>query len=445
MSCPICISKYNKSTCAQVKCNCDYSACKSCVRTYLLTTTKEPHCMNCRVKWSPEFTENAIGATFLNKEYREHKTKQLIDQVIARREQYLTDALIYRDDRDDNITIAELTKYMQNQNYPKNSKEYIELQENIEDIQNRIKIRHGRPVRFRCQLRRFRYLQEIRERKKHKPYKFIMACPSSECNGMLAEDYCCKVCLKTICSKCLEPENAGHICNPDILESRKAIQKESKPCPKCDCPISKINGCDQMWCVLCKTAFSWNTGIIDSGDFVHNPHYHQFMREQAAKQKLLEQEILRQCNIRDVALQWLFRRLQLNIEDEQFPLNYMIDYIKYTNHINSVTITQLEQKLNNNDINKYIYQYILGEINKSTIGTKLYLNKRAEEKNRLFLDIYKAIPMITDHMCHTIINGQLDAQLLYNMFQKYSTYANSELVKLVKLYDTKQKVELFNP
>lgn len=443
MSCPICISKYNKSTCAQVKCNCDYSACKSCVRTYLLTTTKEPHCMNCRVKWSPEFTKTAIGATFLNKEYREHKTKQLIDQVVARREQYLADALLYRDNRDDKAAITELTKYMRAQNYPKKSKEYIELQENIEDIQNRINTRNGRPMSFRNPLRGFLYLQEREKRKKPQPYKFIMACPSIECNGMLAEDYSCKVCFKTTCSKCLEPENAGHICNPDIVASRKAIHKESKPCPKCACPISKIDGCDQMWCVLCRTAFSWNTGLIED-EYIHNPHYYQFMREQAAKQKVQVQEIPLRCRIRDDALQWLFRRLQLNIEGEQIPLNYMIDYIKYTNHISRVTITQFEQKLNNDDINKYIYQYILGEINKSTIGTKLYLNKRAEEKNTLFLDIYKAIPMITNHMCYTIMNEQSDVQVLYNMFQKYSKYSNSELTKLVKLYDTKQKVELFN-
>lgn len=444
MSCPICISKYNKSACAQVKCDCDYSACKSCVRTYLLTTTKEPHCMDCRVKWSPEFTKNAVGATYLNKEYREHKTKQLIDQVVARREQYLAEALLYRDERDDKVAISELTKYMRAQKYPKNSRELIEIQENIEDIQNRINIRNRRPLRFRNPLRGFLYFREGRH--EHQPHKFIMACPSSDCNGMLAEDYCCKVCMKTTCSKCLEPETAGHICNPDIVASRKAIHKESKPCPKCACPISKIDGCDQMWCVLCRTAFSWNTGNIET-EHIHNPHYYQFMREQAARQDVQEQDIPRQCSIRDDALQWLFRRLQLNNEDERILLNYMIDYIKYTNHISEVTITQLEQKRNNdnNNNNKYIYQYILGDIDKATLGTKLYMNKRAEEKNTSFLDIYKAIPMITNHMCNNIMNGQREVQVLYDMFQKYSNYFNIELSKLVKLYDTKQQVELFNP
>ena len=38
-NCDICCEKYNKSTHAKVKCqfgDCEYQACKSCIRTYLL-------------------------------------------------------------------------------------------------------------------------------------------------------------------------------------------------------------------------------------------------------------------------------------------------------------------------------------------------------------------------------------------------------------------------
>ena len=70
-TCPVCVITYNKSTCAPITCVCDYSSCKTCVRTYLLGTTQEPHCMQCRIKWNHEFVKTNLGASFVNKELKE--------------------------------------------------------------------------------------------------------------------------------------------------------------------------------------------------------------------------------------------------------------------------------------------------------------------------------------------------------------------------------------
>ena len=51
MTCNICCEKFNKSLNAKVICpfaNCNFEACKTCTRTYLLGTTNDPHCMNCK-------------------------------------------------------------------------------------------------------------------------------------------------------------------------------------------------------------------------------------------------------------------------------------------------------------------------------------------------------------------------------------------------------------
>ncbi len=445
MACPICISDFNKTACTEVKCLCDYSACKTCIRTYLLNTVKEPHCMNCRVKWSPEFVKNAVGATFMNKEYREHKTKQLIDQVIARREEYVSQAIVYRDDREDKKAIYELTKEIKK--YPRMSRQVTELEDAIEDIQNLIENRHGRPPQYRNPLRAIIYNRSHRTGLTIEQPKFIMPCPIGECNGMLNEDYCCQVCHKNTCSKCLEALTENHACNPDSVASAKEINRGSKPCPKCGCRISKIDGCDQMWCVVCRTAFSWNTGEIVDGH-IHNPHYYQFLREQKAKEEAeaeVEEELRPVCGIRDNALHWMVRRLRLDTKGECAPLNMMIEYIRYTNHISEVTVKQLERKqLNVEDNHKDIYLYILGEMDKPTLGAKLYLHQRAREKYNMFLDIYKAIPMIVDHICQNIVQGQRDVITLHKTFQKYSAYFNIELLKLVKLYDTKQAIDIFD-
>lgn len=107
---------------------------------------------------------------------------------------------------------------------------------------------------------------------------FIMKCPESTCEGFLSSQYKCGLCDVHVCSHCHLVKTEGHVCDPDLVETIKQIRKEAKPCPKCAALISKIDGCDQMWCTQCHTAFSWTTGAVAAG-VVHNPHYFQYLRE----------------------------------------------------------------------------------------------------------------------------------------------------------------------
>jgi hypothetical protein len=109
---------------------------------------------------------------------------------------------------------------------------------------------------------------------------FIRPCPSPDCRGFLNINYVCGICETNVCSRCHEIKKEGteHTCKPEDIESAKAIMKETRPCPKCAVPIFKIDGCSQMWCSMCKTAFNWNTGRIETGN-IHNPHYYEWMRQ----------------------------------------------------------------------------------------------------------------------------------------------------------------------
>jgi hypothetical protein len=115
---------------------------------------------------------------------------------------------------------------------------------------------------------------EIKEK-----HEFIMNCQSSGCKGYLSTKYKCGLCEKTTCSACLTVKEHGHECKEDDLSTVRMIRKETKPCPKCSARISKIDGCDQMWCVECKTAFSWKSGNIVNGT-IHNPHYYEYLRKE---------------------------------------------------------------------------------------------------------------------------------------------------------------------
>jgi hypothetical protein len=107
-------------------------------------------------------------------------------------------------------------------------------------------------------------------------WTFVMKCPKADCEGFVGNDWACGLCALKVCKDCREPTAKEHECDPDTKLSVAAMAKEAKPCPKCAASISKIDGCDQMWCTQCHTAFSWRTGAVETR--VHNPHYYEWMR-----------------------------------------------------------------------------------------------------------------------------------------------------------------------
>lgn len=439
MSCPICINNFNKSTCSTVECMCNFVACKSCVRTYLLTTiTHEPHCMKCRNKWSLDFIKDKLGASFVNGELKQHQSKIITDRSIAKREELLPQAFIFRSDQADKQKIAEMNKKIAEM-----KKEMVRMYEEIDDIENNIEIRNGRRPRFRNYQRRLEYEAQLQHDgagggaavSKHKK-QFIMPCQNSGCKGMLNEKYNCELCTTTTCSSCLEVKGEDHACNPDSVESAKLLRKETRPCPKCGVRISKIDGCDQMWCIECKTAFSWNTGEIETGR-VHNPHYFQFMREtgvqvpapQAAQPLCIDQ--------RHHAL--------IKVNRLQHPLSRRIsEFLRYANHLNGTTIDALNDSITNktNNIQKYEIQYILGDIDREGLSYKLMTNYKCIQKDQAFCDIYRAINMMADQLCADI-NSEKDLNQIWSTVVRFSAYFNMELIKALMLHDSKREVEMF--
>jgi len=106
---------------------------------------------------------------------------------------------------------------------------------------------------------------------------FMQSCPSPDCRGFLMDDWTCGVCMESFCEKCHEVNDEGHVCDQDTVKTIKLLKRDTKPCPKCNTPIYRIEGCAQMWCTQCHTAFDWRTGHIETGR-IHNPHYFEFKK-----------------------------------------------------------------------------------------------------------------------------------------------------------------------
>jgi hypothetical protein len=108
----------------------------------------------------------------------------------------------------------------------------------------------------------------------------INKCPTQDCKGILNAEWHCILCNVDACSSCHEIKGEEHKCDSNTVETVKMLNTDTKACPKCYTSIYKIDGCDQMWCVKCHTAFSWKTGAIETK--IHNPHYYEWMRKNSA-------------------------------------------------------------------------------------------------------------------------------------------------------------------
>lgn len=248
--CSICIETYSPNNI--FACNaCKYMNCIDCHKTYLLTSTQDPHCINCRAAIPYELFLNKFSSKWIFDKYKKHKY-----QILWEREQSLFPETVSHISLKKKESILLIKKR--------------ELKKQIDEITNAI------------------YLLNHKEKAKTIAFKYTYACPIENCKGFLNEDYNCEICDSHVCSKCyirVEAEYIdAHECDPELVETFAAIKKEAKPCPTCGEFISKISGCDQMFCVKCGTAFSWKTGLVEKG-IIHNPHAHAFFENNVVAQQ----------------------------------------------------------------------------------------------------------------------------------------------------------------
>ena len=114
--------------------------------------------------------------------------------------------------------------------------------------------------------------------KKHRT-EFVKKCGDPECRGFLSTRWKCGLCEKSTCIDCHEVKVDGvdHVCDQNCVATIKLLTTDTKNCPGCQSGITKIDGCDQMWCTHCQTGFSWSTGKIEMK--LHNPHYYEWRRQ----------------------------------------------------------------------------------------------------------------------------------------------------------------------
>lgn len=259
MNCLICCEKFNKVKHYKVIClYCNFEACRKCCENFILN--KEfTCCMNpdkqtngkpmCGKEWPRKFMLENFTKKFINNEW-----KNMLEKVCFEREQALMHTTM---------------------NYLEQEKQKNKIKKEIADLSLAIRQLKETRENLNIMLRNGGDLIA-------NPYSFTtQICADPDCKGYLNNQWVCGICEQVTCNNCnkiklINEEN--HICNDDDVATFELLTRDTKPCPRCKISIHKIEGCDQMWCVKCHTAFSWRTGNIETR--VHNPHYYEWQRQQ---------------------------------------------------------------------------------------------------------------------------------------------------------------------
>lgn len=433
--CNVCAESFNKTNRCKVTCKCDYEACRSCIKTYLLDKTEDAHCMSCKVGWDRAFMSTSFEKSFMTKNYKSHREQILIERELGMLQ--ATQPYVEREIKLEKLSAAlqELTiKYHQ------------ERQALQDEFSGNTTV----------------------ERK-----KFVRKCPNGDCHGFLSSALKCELCENFACGDCREvtgkttEEREAHVCDAQIVESVKFLEKDSKPCPNCTSMTFKIIGCSQMYCVECHTPWDWNSGRIVTGQ-IHNPHYIEYLAQQNKGQAPRNPNEIR-CG-REIDIQFLQKLLEV------FPRTMAKDWTETTNwrgrieyynrktgettrmypfkegtksdenfaeiarniiHIRHVELARFNQADQLQDNLQMRIDFMRNKIEKEDFKKKIQKKeKEAEKKNEIANVLGMYMNCMTD-IFYRLIDNPKDAKKIQAEMQELRSYSNKCFVGIGKSFNGK--------
>ena len=396
--CSICVESFNKVARKKVVCNqCTMEICTKCIKKFLADNVQVPNCMNCKEVYSNKFMDEQFGYT-----YRKTVLKNVRLNVLVAREKQIMPDLMHRADAYKQCSIHQVERIRLrkeinslevslNDIYTKREKLDEMLNDNIEHTQtedtkfmktateaiinaNKVKTEIERQlseleILYDNNWKQITKLSDIYYHGSMQKTQTVMNCFKPECKGFLGEDYVCGLCHMKACKDCHEElDDNEHSCKQENIDSVIIIRDETKPCPTCKARVFKTEGCDQMFCVKCHTAFSWDTGVIERGR-IHNPHYFEWLR---SKRQQLPREI------GDVPCGGLPSWFSIRRHLETLNIHFTI--ITYLNAVYAMT-----EYIQNKEIAKYpIIEGREDELNLIAIKYMADILPENQWKNRLF-------------------------------------------------------------
>jgi hypothetical protein len=251
----------------------------------------------------------------------------------------------------------------------------------------------------------------------------VVPCITKDCKGYLDNDYVCRLCYIHVCKECHQEKQDNHICLEENIETVKAVKNDTHPCPNCQTRIFKIDGCDQIFCTQCHTAFSWRTGRIETGR-IHNPHYFQWIRTRHV-------QVPREAG--DVPCGG-FPSFQ-TLERKMIELNVCISHIIYVREVlNFGKFIQTKEVPKcpvwtgrDKAMDLHSIQYLAGELSEKRWKKMLYdheVNREVNTEKRLLYDMLLAV--LIDYMNYVLLmNTSEELANMLSELEEFRTYYNT--------------------
>jgi len=272
---------------------------------------------------------------------------------------------------------------------------------------------------------------------------FTRGCPDVDCRGFLNSSWNCGLCQKTTCKECHLIKQENHECNADDIATAKLLKSDTKPCPKCSTGIYKIDGCDQMWCTQCHTAFSWKTGELQTN--VHNPHYFEWQRRNGQNMR----------NPLDIICgREMDHHLANSIRRKLTPTSGALrrkidDLIQNTIHIRLVDIPHYQvDPVENNQMLRI--RYLRKELQEDEFKKKVQRSNKTQEKKREICSILQLFVQTATDIFHRLDNHILihmnDVSLVTDIEKHLAeaegirAYTNECLQEIAMTYNQNQMI-----
>lgn len=399
--CSICCCSYTHVARAPITClYCEFEACTRCVKTYLLEALDDPHCMKCRAGWNMEFLDEHLSMSFRKGELAKHRKDILID-----REKALLPATVDAANREKQRRLLAAQARELSFKIKTLRQELVEAERLRRDIYETI-----------GDINTAGFSQQERR-------QFVRACPAEDCRGFLTTQWRCQLCEVHVCSECHEVKGGDHVCKPENVQTAQMIARDTKPCPKCGALIHKIDGCDQMWCLSCKTAFSWRTLRVEVGQ-IHNPEYYRWMRESGQNIPAAREEgDCRQDRL--PSIHYLVRILT----DKGIWNEGLSPILRCATHIRHVEYNQVARRDYDADPNQDLrIKYLLNELSEECWKVSLLKRETRKEKMRAAANLYEMFIHVASDLLRRALQSATcshDIDGLLEEFERLRLYYNS--------------------